>query len=151
MSTAVHSPDLRITDPERTDEESSALAGWYPALDPWRDRYWNGSSWTDRYRDRGTAADLPPQPSPTGALAPQSRDGVASWVLALSTAAALVVGVLVGGAASLVGVTRAGAVIVASTVAAEQAQKRADALQERLDALAESPESRRLPWFGTSG
>ena len=32
---------------------AQAPAGWYPAGDLQRERYWNGAAWTDAYRPRG--------------------------------------------------------------------------------------------------
>ncbi len=119
-------------------EQEAALAGWYPALDPWRDRYWNGSAWTERYRDRGTPTELPSQPSPSGRLRAEPRRGVGASILALSTAAAMVVGVVLGGATGIAGLARAAADVAAAEARTAQAEHRADALQERLDALEES-------------
>lgn len=136
MSTTLHYIPSAAGGDEGIDEEREhPLAGWYAALDPLRDRYWDGSGWTERYRDRSTPRDLPPQPSPSGRPAVEPKHGVSASVLALSTAAALVLGVLLGGAAGVFGLARAVADVTAAHEQASQVEERADLLRDRLEAV----------------
>ncbi|WP_210479576.1 DUF2510 domain-containing protein [Naasia sp. SYSU D00948] len=93
MSLTLHRPDVAHEAPARADHPG--LAGWYPTSDPWTDRYWDGSTWTERYREVGT------EPAPASAAhrsRPQPR--VPLLALVLWSVGALLAGVVLGGLAA---------------------------------------------------